>query len=106
MTTHANRFDSPEILGINQPDSVLLALLTLGAGAYLSTFPAQITRIIGIILMVAAVCGLALWFAWEYRRPAMTGYLLIATVVFAVLSALIPNLGDGDSSSLAIVQGI
>ena len=45
--------------------AVLLALFGLGAGAYLNTFPAEIIRGIGLILMAAAIFGIIIWFAIE-----------------------------------------
>lgn len=43
--------------------AVLLAILALGAGAYLSTFPADTLRSVGSLFMGLAIIGLIIWFA-------------------------------------------
>jgi hypothetical protein len=51
--------------------AVIVAVFLLGAGAYMSTFPAEVIRALGILLMGAAAIGLIVWFALDRRaRPA------------------------------------
>src|SRR5258708_10610397 len=75
---------------MQRPDvfAALLAVLGLGAGAYLSTFPAQFIRGCGVLLMATAAFGLLLWFAWDHRKPAIASYFLMAGAIFAALSIL------------------
>jgi hypothetical protein len=48
--------------------AVLLAIFILGLGAYLSTFSAEIVRIIGLSLMAVSIIGLAVWFfGWRVQ---------------------------------------
>jgi hypothetical protein len=51
--------------------AILVGIFILGAGAYLSTFPTEIIRVAGIVLMAGAILGLAAWFAWEYGWRAI-----------------------------------
>jgi len=66
--------------------ALLLGAFVIGAGAYLSTYPVDVIRGVGIALMVVALWGLLIWFLWE-KRPKLVGTILfIGGVVFAVLS--------------------
>jgi hypothetical protein len=49
--------------------AVLVAALFFGLGAYLSTFPTEIIRYAGLLVIAASIIGLAVWFWWGYRRP-------------------------------------
>jgi hypothetical protein len=42
--------------------AVLVAAFVLGAGAYLSTYPLEIIRIVGLVLMAGSIVGLLVWF--------------------------------------------
>jgi hypothetical protein len=67
--------------------AVLLALLCLGAGAYLSTFPTDVIRGLGIALMLGATIGLVIWFVWE-RKIRMNSALLISVGSIGLLVSL------------------
>jgi len=65
--------------------AVLLALFILGLGAYLSTFPVEIVRLIGLLLMGASIVGLVIWFSWgrvtaTWARAAI-GTLMLCTIL-------------------------
>jgi hypothetical protein len=72
--------------------AVLIAIFVLGAGAYLSTFPTEIIREFGLLLMGGSLIGLVIWFAWEKISPATWtpdgkingGYLACAKVWLAL----------------------
>jgi hypothetical protein len=68
--------------------AVLVAAFVLGAGAYLSTFPAEVIRAAGIALMVASLWGLIVWFLWERRPRAVPIILLYGGICFAVLAII------------------
>jgi hypothetical protein len=67
--------------------AVLVAVFVLGAGAYLSTYSAEVIRAVGIALMAASLWGLIIWFLWEWRRKAVPSILLAAGITFALLAA-------------------
>jgi hypothetical protein len=75
---------------MQRPDwfAVLVAALVLGAGAYLSTFSADVIRCVGIALMAVSLWGLIIWFLWERRRKAVPTVLLFGGIAFAVLAAV------------------
>jgi hypothetical protein len=50
--------------------AVLVAVFVLGAGAYLSTFSAEVIRWAGLVLMAGAIIGLIIWFAWGRTSQA------------------------------------
>jgi hypothetical protein len=50
--------------------AVLVAIFVLGAGAYLSTFSAEVIRWAGLVLMAGAIIGLIIWFAWGRTSQA------------------------------------
>lgn len=50
--------------------AVLVAAFVLGAGAYLSTYSAEVIRWVGLALMAGAIIGLAVWFAWGRMSQA------------------------------------
>jgi hypothetical protein len=54
--------------------AVFLAIFGLGAGAILSTFPAETIRGIGLILMAAAIVGIIIWFAVEHRSRTVNAW--------------------------------
>lgn len=69
--------------------AVLLAIFILGLGAYLSTFPAEIVRLIGILLMGASIVGLFIWFSWGHVGKVAGGKLQAAIGVLALSAILI-----------------
>jgi hypothetical protein len=50
--------------------AVLVAVFVLGAGAYLSTFSAEVIRWAGLVSMAGAIIGLIIWFAWGRTSQA------------------------------------
>jgi hypothetical protein len=68
--------------------ATLVAAFVLGAGAYLSTYPIEVIRVVGIVLMAASLWGLIVWFLWERRPKAVPAILLYSGITFAVLSAV------------------
>lgn len=65
---------------------MLLAAFVLGAGAYLSTYPVDVIRAVGIALMAAGLWGLIIWFLWERRPKMIPSVLLFGGITFAALA--------------------
>jgi hypothetical protein len=82
--------------------AVLVAIFVLGAGAYLSTFSAEIISKIGLILMVLAVIGLVIWFASENRWPKMNIWgpwiLIIGGPILGLLWLFLPPIQNKNST--------
>jgi hypothetical protein len=63
--------------------AVLIALLVLGAGAFLSTYPTEVIRGVGFALIAIAIWGLIIWFMWERSHATAPALFLISVIVFA-----------------------
>jgi hypothetical protein len=63
----------------------LLTLLGVGLGAYMSTFPTEVIRGFGLLLIGASVTGLIIWSIYEYGMPKMgPSILALIGIVFLI----------------------
>ena len=58
-----------------------VSVFVLGAGAFLSTYPTEIIRETGIVLMAGALIGLAMWFSRGSVRRKMISLLPWALII-------------------------
>lgn len=61
--------------------AVFVSVFVLGAGAFLSTYPTEIIRETGIVLMAGALIGLAMWFSRGSVRRKMISLLPWALII-------------------------
>jgi len=66
----------------NNTLAVIIAIIVLAVGAYLSTFTTEVVRAVAVTLFVVAGYGLFLWFLWPRRSKQMAFYLLLAAFTF------------------------
>jgi hypothetical protein len=62
--------------------AVLVAVLALGAGAYLNSVPIEINRGIGAALIEFSVVGLILWVLWNHKGLHIGPLIVIAVGAF------------------------
>lgn len=73
--------------------AVLVAALFFGLGAYLSTFPTEIVRLAGLLVIAASIIGLAAWFWWGYRRPKLSAALVMIGTALITIGAIVGLVG-------------
>lgn len=67
--------------------ALLFTILGVGLGAYLSTFPAEIVRASGLLLIGGSTAGLIIWSFYEYGMPKMGPAILALVGVGFIIGA-------------------